>query len=251
MKRIKMILEGDVDYRKSSSLQGVMFEHVSMDYAERMHEQQLHPYSQCLIKEDGKNIWQISAFDPTAEHEIIDLLLDEGFSEFTFHKSEEKVRILEKQVEECEHKALLEEFYTQKAGRKFVIEFLTATAFRRQGRYVIMPDIRLIIQSLMNKYSAALPQMNMYDEDTLEQLTESIEIAGYRLRTVLFPLEGVTVPGFIGEITLRVHGSDTMARYLRMLLRFGEYSGVGVKTGMGMGAIRVEERRSGRDRAED
>jgi CRISPR-associated endoribonuclease Cas6 len=30
-----------------------------------------------------------------------------------------------------------------------------------------------------------------------------------------------------------------MARYLRLLLSFGEFSGVGIKTAMGMGAMRI------------
>ena len=33
-------------------------------------------------------------------------------------------------------------------------------------------------------------------------------------------------------------GSETIARYIRLLFHFGEFSGVGIKTGMGMGAIR-------------
>ena len=33
-----------------------------------------------------------------------------------------------------------------------------------------------------------------------------------------------------------------MSKYVKMLVRFGEYSGVGIKTAMGMGAIRIVER---------
>ena len=32
-----------------------------------------------------------------------------------------------------------------------------------------------------------------------------------------------------------------MARYARLLFRFGEYAGVGIKTAMGMGALRIKE----------
>ena len=32
-----------------------------------------------------------------------------------------------------------------------------------------------------------------------------------------------------------------MARYARLLMRFGNYSGVGIKTAMGMGAIKLEK----------
>ena len=33
-----------------------------------------------------------------------------------------------------------------------------------------------------------------------------------------------------------------MARYLRMLFKFGEFAGVGIKTGMGMGAMKYVRR---------
>lgn len=33
-----------------------------------------------------------------------------------------------------------------------------------------------------------------------------------------------------------------MANYIRLLCRFGEYSGVGIKTSMGMGAIQLHRR---------
>ena len=42
----------------------------------------------------------------------------------------------------------------------------------------------------------------------------------------------------LGKIGIKVKGSETIARYIRLLFHFGEFSGVGIKTGMGMGAIR-------------
>ena len=101
-----------------------------------------------------------------------------------------------------------------------------------------MPDVRYIFQSLMNKYSASSDELEMYDEETLEQLAGNSSIVRYRLQSVFFPLEGVKIPSFKGELTMRVGGSETMARYARLLAGFGEYSGIGIKTAMGMGGIR-------------
>ena len=41
---------------------------------------------------------------------------------------------------------------------------------------------------------------------------------------------------------MKIDGTDTMARYARLLARFGEYSGVGIKTAVGMGALRMKGR---------
>ena len=83
--------------------------------------------------------------------------------------------------------------------------------------------------------------MEMCDEDTLRELTEGSRILRYNLRTVPFPMEKIHMIGFVGSIRLRLSGPGTMARFARMLFRFGEFSGVGIKTGMGMGAMRMRE----------
>ena len=49
------------------------------------------------------------------------------------------------------------------------------------------------------------------------------------------------IGGFIGEITIHILGGETLARYVRMLCRFGEISGIGIKTGMGMGAMEFNQ----------
>ena len=82
----------------------------------------------------------------------------------------------------------------------------------------------------------------MFDEETLEALVEQSEIVRYRLQTIPFPLEKIKITGFVGNICIHVKGPETMARYIRMLLEFGEFSGVGIKTGMGMGAMRYIRR---------
>ena len=94
----------------------------------------------------------------------------------------------------------------------------------------------------MRKYSAASQEFEMFDEETLEALVEQSEIVRYRLQTIPFPLEKIKITGFVGNLCIHVKGPETMARYIRMLLEFGEFSGVGIKTGMGMGAMRYIRR---------
>ena len=81
----------------------------------------------------------------------------------------------------------------------------------------------------------------MCDEETLVQLTENSNIVQYKLRSTFFPLEGVRIPAFKGEINIKVSGTTTMAKYARLLARFGEYSGVGIKSAIGMGALQLKE----------
>ena len=143
-----------------------------------------------------------------------------------------------KTIQMMEAKTLLDEFYDKKCSRYFEVYFLTPTAFKHDGNYIFYPDLSLIYGSLMRKYSAFSQQMTMEDKDTLEELCRSSEVVNYRLQTIPFPLEKINVTGFVGKIGIKVKGSETIARYIRLLFHFGEFSGVGIKTGMGMGAIR-------------
>jgi CRISPR-associated endoribonuclease Cas6 len=234
-----------IGYYQSSNLQGVLMEHIDSDYASVLHSQKWNPYSQNIIGKDEKVVWTIRTLNQEAYEKIIKPLEAEAFTEFRLEKKDIVVRVCDKKLTVKSQKELLEEFYQKPADRYLNLEFVTPTAFKSNGRYVIIPEPRLIFQSLMNKYSAASGgEMEMFDTETLDQLTESSEITQYRLKSTGFPLESVRIPSFKGELSIRVRGNDTMARYARFLMQFGEYSGVGIKTAMGMGAIRMMERRT-------
>ena len=239
---LKMELKTDnkqFGYFQSSNLQGVIMEKVSPVYAGFLHEQGLNPYSQHIEKNDEKIIWVIHTLDKDAYEQIIHPLLDESFQTFCIHKKGIRVDILSKEVRTIPKNQLISKFYQEEAEKFFDIEFITPTSFKSQGNYSIMPDLRLIYQSLMNKSASCCSDMNLYDEELLEELIRNSYISGYRLKSTFFPLEGIKIPSFKGCINIRVKGADTIAKYIRFLTEFGEYSGIGIKTAMGMGAIKI------------
>ena len=163
-------------------------------------------------------------------------------NEMNIKKKQLLAPIKRKNVELYDESNLIKEFYDKKCERYLEVNFLTPTAFKRDGKYMIYPDLQLIYGSLMRKYSELSAELNMIDEDTLTELTEKSEIRRYRLQTVAFPLEKVQITGFVGSICIHMGGTDTLAKYARMLLKFGEFSGIGIKTGIGMGAIKYGRR---------
>lgn len=237
---LKMELDNEtLDYKQSSNLQGVIMEHIEEEYAEILHQSNLKPYSQCVVKQDDKRIWYIRTVTQEAYKKMIIPLSQ--LNEFEIKNGQIHVNIVRRNFETRAENELLKEFYEIPANRFLNLTFQTPTAFKSNGKYVFYPDIRMIYQSLMMKYTASSEEMDMIDEDTLEQLTQNSEIVRYHLRSMSFPLEGVNIPGFVGSIRLKIKGTDTMARYARMLMKYGQYSGVGIKTAMGMGAIRLME----------
>lgn len=247
---LRMKLEADdprFGYCQSSNMQGILMEHIETKYAEILHAQGTKPYSQCILAGEEKE-WIVRACTQEAYQEVILPLLDSRFTSFDVKKKNIHVVVKEKRLNTVTKKELLDEFYSDAGSRHLNLEFLTPTSFKSGGKYVIIPELRYIYQSLMNKYSALSENMEMYDEETLEQLADSSSIEWYRLRSASFPVEGIKIPSFQGEIGIRIAGPDTMARYIRLLARFGEYSGVGIKTAIGMGALKIKERGKMHDR---
>lgn len=243
---LKMSLEADSEEfgcYQSSNLQGVLMERLDPDYAALLHQQGLNPYSQFLYHEKGQGLtWVVRTVTREAYEEIVLPLLSQDFSSFEVRKKNIHVKIMEKSLKTLKTQSLMDDFYAGEGSPYMSVEFLTPAAFKQNGRYVNYPDIRLLFKSLMNKYSASSGELEMFDSETLEQLTGETTVSRYQLRSVSFPLEGVRIPAFLGRMTLRIHGSRTMANYARLLVRFGEYSGIGIKTGMGMGAIKLIEK---------
>jgi CRISPR-associated endoribonuclease Cas6 len=231
----------EIGYYQSSNMQGVLMEHIDSEYAEKLHHQTWNPYSLCITAVEDKVIWSVRTLNEEAYENIIKPLACDDFIQFFLAKKGKNIGIRKKELAIKQKKELLEEFYSKPAEKYLNIEFLTPAAFKSEGRYVIIPNERYIYQSLMNKYSASSENdFEMFDSETLESLSGSSEISGYRLKSTFFPLQGVKIPAFKGELTLKMRGTDTMARYARFLLKFGEYSGVGIKSSMGMGSIRYK-----------
>ena len=231
-----------LDERAGSVMQGVLMQLINQDFVTKLHQTGFNPYSQCLIKNDTLE-WHIRTTSEEACREMIDPILKSDFTEIRLEQKNLTLQIAKKEFRSIPKKELLNEFYSDKCSRYLHMEFQTPTAFKSNGHYIIMPDARLIFQSLMNKYSASGEDMQMYDQETLEEITSQIVVKNYRLRSTSFPLEGTRIPAFRGEMSIKTGGAETLARYVRLLARFGEFSGVGIKTGMGMGAFRISERK--------
>ncbi|SEG00701.1 CRISPR-associated protein, Cas6 family [Eubacterium ruminantium] len=241
--QIVMELKSDekLTYKKASTLQGVLFENIDTEYASLMHQQDRHPYSQYLLSENDKEYWVVNALTEEAYENIIKRLEDRNFNCFRIKKGDIDVSIANKRITIVEKQTLINELNTKDAERVFNLSLLTPMAFKQRGVYVSFPDLRLIYQSIMNKYSSISDNMVMMDEETLNQLVENSMITKFNIRSAIFPLEGVNITGAIGNIRIYIKGSDVLARYIRLLLKFAEFSGIGVKSGIGMGAVRIRE----------
>ena len=76
--------QGDfIPYQKAAVLQSILMEQVGETYASLLHKSELHPYSQSVIRQNEKNIWNITTTNQDAFQHILLPLLDSEFRAFT------------------------------------------------------------------------------------------------------------------------------------------------------------------------
>lgn len=221
-------------------LQSVLLENADVAYAARLHETGFNPYSQYCCKDaDGGIVWRVSALNDEASLRLIDPARRiEGF----------KLRNLDvefsvsKHVCETESLSCLLEKLEGGEDSSFRVQFVTPTAFRSNNRYVIMPDVRLIFQNLLMRYNQVYAGDGEVDAETVSYIAEHACITSYNLRSHYFPRTmGARdkIPAFVGTVTIRVSGPQSLRGLASMLLSFGEAAGMGIKTAMGMGGMRL------------
>ena len=240
--KMKLVSDTDLTYQMSSLFHGFLMESISKEYADRLHGSSLHPFSQHLDFSPGGPFWVVNCLNEEARDKIIFNCLMR-INDIELKKISQTLHIEERVYKEVSSKELTDRFYGEDSSRYTTLHFITPTAFKQNGRYLFFPDLRCIYQSLMNKYDASDSTESMFDEDTLEELYKGSEISRYDIKSTLFHLEGVRIPSYIGKITIKVNGTQTMANFARMLFEFGKYSGIGIKTSIGMGAYRIIESR--------
>lgn len=246
MKKIILQISGDeINIHKASRFHGWLMDQLEGEYAEKLHDEQMRPFSQYLFKNNGEWEWHIQTLTDEAGEVLGECLLNTNLREIYLNDQKECIQIIliQKECEETTIDDLLKKTYFQDSPRICKVKFLTPVSFKRQGKYLIFPEIKLIFQNLLNRFQSCDYQVSLGGEELLAEIMEKVEIVDYNLQTRRFCLEGTGVKGFQGEIVLKIHGSQMLANLVNFLLRFGEFSGCGIKTALGMGAMEFIERR--------
>lgn len=240
-----MILKTDnemyFNINKSSLLHGVIMENIDSEFVDELHGKGLNPFTSTIMKTGDEWVWSICTLNITAYEKIILKFIDSSFDGFEIVHNKTNVKIISKKLETKEKSELVREFYNNNSENYISIRFVTPTAFKSNGKYVFYPDLELIFKSLMNKYSQCTDNESFLDDDTLNNIIQNTIIAKYNLKSVLFNMEGVKIPGFVGKIRIKMTGAETMKKFIKMLFEFGEYSGIGIKCSLGMGKIELTE----------
>lgn len=125
--------------------------------------------------------------------------------------------------------------------RTVTIDFVSPTSFKRTGGYFTpLPQPELVFSSLLDRWNAFAPfrlPAILYDLSHTDIAILDAHIETEKL-TFARGRKGA-VWGFIGKVTYYFSCDDEQRRYLQALANFAKYSGVGVKTTVGMGQVRA------------
>jgi CRISPR-associated endoribonuclease Cas6 len=219
--------------------QGLLMQHVNQSYANELHASSFKPYSQHCFYNKEKNClqWTICSLSSIAHSEIIEPL--SGIQTIRLSRPGISFDKLSQVSEVVSLKQLTSQIHrTEKLD--FTVRFTTPTAFKSQGEYVFMPTIRLIFQNLLMHFNKVAEGIDEADQDTLDYIVQHTRITSYRLNSSYFAhinASNTKIPAFVGTIKLHVDNVGVLPGFVEMLLSFGEFSGIGIKTAMGMGGI--------------
>lgn len=166
---LNTLIKERIDYNIGSALQWVLMKTIDSQYAQKLHEQSLNPYSQYLFKNKNKLYWVINTFTKEAKEHIIVPFLENKVEDFFIKYKSEKFQSKVVKNIDISYEDLQREIFNKKLKPYINIEFVTPTSFKSNGEYKIMPDEKLIINSIYNKLKK-FSSAEMDEEEILQKI---------------------------------------------------------------------------------
>ncbi|MCD8090357.1 MAG: CRISPR system precrRNA processing endoribonuclease RAMP protein Cas6 [Clostridiales bacterium] len=241
--KIELLLddrEHFINRNMGSLFHGALMEMLPFEYAERLHENSLKPFSQYTYFTNEGTVWRINCLNDECSERFNKALIIKAISVF-IRKKERELKVLSKSFKSETYRDFIENTYFSEVPENIRVIFKTPTAFKVNGRYVIYPDMGLIYKNLINKFDGFSDEYSIYDEETLESLIQNSFISSYNLQSTAAHMEGVRIPSFMGWINIKISKKSKLGALTNLLVNFGEYSGIGIKTALGMGAVEIRK----------
>ena len=222
-----------------SVFHGALMEHIVPESAALYHHMMLRPYSQTVYwdAKRQRSFWRIGTLTDDAYERLIFPL--QTIDTLWLQQKKWSVKLEGMQiVAQTSFEDLAQKFIKMAvapAGAEW--HCLSVLSFKQDGRYVILPDIRLFYQSLLQRWNTFSETMTLEQDELLEQLTSHCRLTKYNLHSQTFSVNGSTIYGCNGWQRYHFFGYDMLKRLQALLVAFAPFSGIGIKTALGMGAV--------------
>lgn len=223
-------------------LYAALLEEASEEFSQQVHENTITPISHFIDLKENKVTWNITLFSHAIE-ELNEIIL----SKKQWHIKKDNTVLTVLHIEQS--RVGIETFYKQgkelaKQGKVIKLEFVTPTAFKSAGVYQNMPTVRLLVQSLVQRWNGVFLNDPIEEEENITTLALGLRSKEYQLRTVDYGLKKQKIRGFQGRMVLENHMCDSEKELVYALFVFAQYSGIGIKTALGMGGVKNGEKMS-------
>lgn len=224
-----------------SVMHGALMEFITAETKEWLHEYSRRPFSQYVFYDRQENLvkWRIGSLCNEARERILNPL-SQLQSELYLKQKGFSLQVSNiSWVEETNYNDIMDRFLGEDIQyRKIKWEFISPTAFKNEGTYTFMPELGLIYNNLLRRWNTFSDAEKIDYPELVESLVSHSQLVQYRLSSLKFGLEKTQVPAFKGEIVVHVKSSPMIKRIIALLVTYSNFSGVGIKTALGMGGVK-------------
>ena len=222
-----------------SILHGVLMDYLPNDIADQLHHEFAYsPLKQRIYHKNKKVIWEIVCMSDRLFNEIAKVFTSKNRLFLKYYQV--YIEIYSFNIEKVNVQNIMNQLLQSEELNRYVrINIQTPMSFKYQSSYMIFFFFKRFFRSIMIQFDAFFEEYKMYDKETLDFLAKNINIVDYKLKSTRFNLEKVKIPSFTGEIVFKIKGPLPFLQLTHFLLKFGEFSGSGMKTSLGMGKYSI------------
>ncbi len=222
-----------MDYNWGSVMHGLIMEQIKTSYAYKLHESSINPFTQFIYYDKifNKNYWTINCLNDESSNNILTSILEKNY-----YLKNKNTEISLKQIENnvIDPKEIVNNnLMTDKDIFSNKFNFVTPTAFKKNGHYLNYPSVFNIYSSLMKRWDT-FNDIKIFDYEVLEHIANKAYVKKYNLSSRQFYLEKTKIPSFIGNIEYALPISKELKKICNILNEYSLYSGVGIKCSLGM-----------------
>ncbi|MDR1733811.1 MAG: CRISPR system precrRNA processing endoribonuclease RAMP protein Cas6 [Oscillospiraceae bacterium] len=200
-----------------------------------LHAQERSPFSAHVRRRPEGMVWVMSGFGEAGQA-ILEAAAQ--VSAVTLPGGDTVMLRPEAAMQTVSEEAFCRRYLRDEAPRRVLpLRFVTPCAFKSGGAYENFPTPFHILQSLALTWDAVAQSYRLGDVETLHDLAEHACFSRYNLRSAGYKLKGTAIPAFLGELTLSLRGPEPLLRIVNLLCALAPFSGIGIKTALGMGGV--------------
>jgi CRISPR-associated endoribonuclease Cas6 len=224
--------DGDISDIKSDitvKIHGAVMALVKAEYAEKLHKQEYHPFSIFTLPRQGGYLIRVSTLNDEAE-QITSVLCKE--KKLIIFGMSEPLEIVGYDKSTPISAETAGKYISQNICR---LNFVTPAVIKSGGKPCCKPDIVKYFYSVVLKYNAFEGEQLSFSD--FQTAFDSAEFSSYSLQSVSYNVSGNTYSGMTGFCDIRLPKNLEQANLLKKMFAYATYSGVGAKTGLGMGGF--------------